>query len=275
MLVMVTGSDGYIAHGVLTELLSEGHEVIALGLSASGFTSPLLTECLGDCLSYDFPSAPVPDVLLHLAWRDGFDHNNASHIDDLPRHFHFIERALDAGVKRIAIMGSMHEVGYHVGQVNESTPCEPTTPYGVAKNALRQLSEGLCASRGAKLQWLRGFYLVSDDGTGQTVFSKIVQAERSGQQRFPLTSGKNRYDFLPYGEFCRQVAAAVTQDDVCGIINICSGEAIPFGEYVVRFCERGGLDITLDFGVYPDRPYDSPALWGDDTKIRSILAAKE
>ena len=273
MKIMVTGADGYIGRGVTSQLLDAGHKVIAMGLYSCGLKHDNLEEHIGDVFSYDFQSNEIPNVLLHLAWRNGFSHNDISHLDDLSKHYQFIRAALEAGVKRIVVMGSMHEVGYHEGAVDENTPCNPTTPYGVAKNALRQLTGGLCRQHGAQMQWLRGFYLVSNDGRGCSIFSKIVAAEREGKAEFPFTSGRCKYDFLPYEEFCRQVVAVVEQDGVNGIINICSGEPIALGEYIERFISENGFSIRLGYGKYPDRPYDSPAIWGDATKIRKILAA--
>lgn len=274
MRIAVTGSDGYIGRGVVERLLAEGCEVLALGLAPCGVDAPGLEEHVGDAFAYDFAANGAPDVLLHLAWRNGFVHDDVAHLDDLPRHYRFIRAAAMAGVPRIAVMGSMHEVGYHEGAVDESTPCNPTTPYGVAKNALRQLSGELCLQGGAQFQWLRGFYLVSADGRGSSVFSKLVQAAREGEAEFPFTSGKAKCDFLPYGEFCDQVVAAVTQGDVDGVINICSGKAIALGEYVERFIEENKLNLRLAYGAYPDRPYDSPVIWGDSAKMDAILAAR-
>ena len=34
---------------------------------------------------------------------------------------------------------------------------------------------------------------------------------------------------------------------------------------------RDGLPIALDYGKYPDRAYDSPCIYGDNTKIKRIL----
>ncbi len=274
MKIMVTGADGYIGKGVVSQLLDAGHKVMAMGLFPCGLNHGNLDEHVGDVFTYDFQSSEIPDVLLHLAWRNGFSHNDISHLDDLSKHYLIIKAALEAGVKRIAVMGSMHEVGYHEGAVDENTPCNPTTPYGVAKNALRQLTGELCRQHGAQMQWLRGFYLVSNDGRGCSIFSKIVAAEREGKAEFPFTSGLCKYDFLSYEEFCRQVVAVVEQDGVNGIINICSGEPIALGEYIERFISENGFSIRLGYGKYPDRPYDSPAIWGDATKIRTILAAR-
>lgn len=274
MRIMVTGADGYIGRGVVSQLLDAGHKVMAMGLCSCGLSHDNLEEHVGDVFSYDFQSNENPDVLLHLAWRNGFSHNDISHLDDLSKHYLIIKAALEAGVKRIAVMGSMHEVGYHEGAVDENTPCNPTTPYGVAKNALRQLTGELCRQHSAQMQWLRGFYLVSNDGRGCSIFSKIVAAEREGKDEFPFTSGRCKYDFLPYEEFCRQVVAVVEQDEVNGIINICSGEPIGLGDYIEHFISDNGFSIKLGYGKYPDRPYDSPAIWGDAAKIRKILAAR-
>ncbi|AIZ16786.1 nucleoside-diphosphate sugar epimerase [Bifidobacterium pseudolongum PV8-2] len=270
--IMVTGADGYIGKGVVEKLLDDGQEVIAMGLNPCGLENDHLTEYVGDIFEFDFSHLKsTPDAVLHLAWRNGFAHNNISNLEDLPKHYQFIERALEAGVKRIAIMGTMHEVGYHEGAVNENTPCNPVTPYAVAKNALRQLTEALCKKHKATWQWLRGYYIVSNDGRGDSIFAKLVAAVRGGEKSFPFTSGKNKYDFLPYDEFCRLVVAAVEQDAVSGIINICSGKPVSLGEYIEGFIAENKLPVTLEYGRFPDRSYDSPVIYGDSSKIREIM----
>ena len=42
---------------------------------------------------------------------------------------------------------------------------------------------------------------------------------------------------------------------------------------MLRISERH-LNLKLIHGAYPDRPYDSPAIWGDATKIQSIIDAQ-
>lgn len=274
MNVMVTGADGYIGQGVVRSLLARGCEVHAMGLNRCGIEADGLTETVGDVFSYGFGGNEIPDTLLHLAWRNGFMHNDIAHLEDLPKHYKFIKAAAEAGVGRIAVMGSMHEVGYHEGVIDENTPCNPTTPYDVSKNALRQLTGEVCRQHGSQMMWLRGFYLVSNDGRGSSIFAKIVEAVREGKKEFPFTSGRNKYDFLPYGEFCDQVVAVIMQREVDGIINICSGEPVSLGEYTERFIAENGFQIRLAYGRYPDRPYDSPAIWGDATKIRNVLEAR-
>ena len=69
-----------------------------------------------------------------------------------------------------------------------------------------------------------------------------------------------------------QIAAIVDQTEVDGIINACTGEPMTLAERVEAYIRDNDLDITLEYGAFPDRPYDSPGVWGDATKIRQILA---
>ena len=64
----------------------------------------------------------------------------------------------------------------------------------------------------------------------------------------------------------------MSQSEVDGIINCCTGQPITLAERVERYIKDNDLNITLDFGAFPDRPYDSPGVWGDATKIKQIMS---
>jgi dTDP-6-deoxy-L-talose 4-dehydrogenase (NAD+) len=38
-----------------------------------------------------------------------------------------------------------------------------------------------------------------------------------------------------------------------------------------QFITEHGFDIKLNYGAFPDRPYDSPGVWGNATKISEIM----
>mgnify|MGYP004427860353 FL=1 len=63
----------------------------------------------------------------------------------------------------------------------------------------------------------------------------------------------------------------MSQTEITGIINVCSGKPVTLAERVEQYIKENNLDIQLDYGAYPDRPYDSPIVYGDTTKIRQIL----
>lgn len=275
--VLVTGAGGYIGRHVVTALLERGLTVKALDLRLDG------VDERAERLSVDLFSGDTdiyeqmgrPDVVLHMAWRDGFKHSSPAHIDDLAKHYHLIENLLAGGLKHLAIMGTMHEVGYWEGAITEDSPCKPASLYGISKNALRGIAELAASQNGAILQWIRAYYIVGDDKFGGSIFSKLLAAAEEGKQTFPFTTGKNQYDFISVDGLATQIAAIVDQDAVTGIINACTGEPMTLAERVESYIKDNGLDIKLEYGAFPDRPYDSPGVWGDATKVRAILAADQ
>ena len=272
MRILVTGANGYLGQGIVKHIIDCGNEVVAADIMVDHVDDRAdRREC--DLFSIEDPYDYFgkPDVLLHLAWRDGFVHYSDAHIEDLPKHYAFLKRFAESEVKMIAAMGSMHEIGFFEGAIKEETPCNPSTPYGIAKNALRELTAMLCKQNGKKFQWLRGYYIVGNSQYGASIFSKITAAEKEGKEEFPFTMGQNQFDFIDYEVFCEQVAKAVSQDAVLGVINICSGHPEKLADRVERFIKENGYKIKLKYGAFPDRPYDSKAVWGDGQKIEEIL----
>ena len=197
MKVLVTGANGYLGKGVVKQLLDDGVEVIATDVK-DNYIDKRAHIVYANIFEMENPYVDLgePDVLLHMAWRDGFVHNSETHINDLPKHMSFIFKMFDGGIKQIAVMGSMHEVGFFEGSIDESTPCNPQSLYGISKNALRKIVELECHKRNVVFQWLRGFYIVGNSEDGSSIFSKIVQAVKVGKKDFPFTMGLNQFDFL-------------------------------------------------------------------------------
>ena len=273
MKILVTGANGYLGRGVVKQLLDDGHDVVATGFRTQR-VDERATRVDCDLFTIDDPYEYFgrPDVLLHMAWRDGFVHYALSHIGNLAYHFTFLKKMVDAGIPRIAVMGSMHEVGFYEGSIDENTPCHPMSLYGIGKNALRNAVEMMTRNKPTKWQWLRGYYIVGNESYGSSIFSKIIETAEMGKKDFPFTMGQNQFDFLDYPDFCYDVAQCVEQDQVNGVIEICSGHPEKLADRVERFIKDNGLDIKLQYGKFPDRPYDSKAVWGNDTKLRQILS---
>lgn len=273
MKILVVGSNGYIGRHVVDYLIKKKIEVIAVDVN---------NDYTYDCVKYinasvfddiDVISEIAKDVecCIYLAWRNGFIHNDDSHIEELSSHYKVLKKLIDDGVKQLAIMGTMHEIGYWEGAIDENTPCNPASKYGIAKNALRQLILEYSKGKKTIIKWLRGYYITGDDLRSNSIFAKILKAEKEKKETFPFTSGKNKYDFIDIDEFAKQIVTASIQTDVDGIINCCSGNPISLAERVEKFISDNNLKIRLEYGAYPDRDYDSPGVWGDNTKISKIM----
>lgn len=276
MKILVTGANGYLGQGVVKKLLDDGHDVVAADFSTENIDARAKkTTCDLFSLADPFAYFGSPDILLHMAWRNGFVHNAPSHIEDLPNHYKFLKEMIDSGIKQIAVLGTMHEVGFFEGSINENTPTNPQSLYGIAKDALRNATFLMTKNTQTVVQWIRGFYIVGNTNFGCSIFSKITMAEKEGKETFPFTTGQNQWDFIDYLDFCKQVASIVEQTEVRGIINACSGYPEKLATRVERFIQENHYNIRLAYGTFPDRSYDSKAVWGDDKKIRQILQNEE
>lgn len=273
--ILVTGAGGYIGRHVVKTLLDMGHYVIAADRFFDG-VDERAQRCDVPIFSGDpdiYQALGRPDVCIHMAWRDGFIHNSMVHMLELSKHVEFLQNMINGGLPALSVMGTMHEVGYWEGEINEDTPCNPLSQYGIAKNALRQSLLLTTQSAQCKLHWLRAYYITGDDLRGSSIFAKLTQAVLNGQKEFPFTSGKNRYDFIDIDELAFMIAVASIQNEVTGIINVCTGKPLSLGERVEQFIVDHGYDIKLQYGAFPNRPYDSPGVWGNAEKIQAIMEA--
>ena len=271
--ILITGVNGYIGRHVAEFLLNEGHEVLGADLRFDDLDTRIvrITEPIFSGAEDIYEKMQRPDVCIHLAWRDGFIHNSNAHMNDLSSHMTFLEHMIDGGLKYLTVMGTMHEIGYWEGAIDENTPCNPMSMYGIAKNAMRQALMLYVKDKDVNLHWLRAYYIYGDDMRGSSIFAKLCQAEEDGKAEFPFTSGKNKYDFVHVDELAKMICAASVQNEVNGIINVCTGEPMSLADKVESFIKEHDFKIKLKYGAFPDRPYDSPGEWGDATLIKKIM----
>ncbi|GAB2021311.1 NAD(P)-dependent oxidoreductase [Pseudolactococcus yaeyamensis] len=273
MKIAITGANGYIGRHVVNAALAAEHEVYAIDFNFKNVPNEAKRIELNifDHQKDVYKEMNEPDVLIHLAWRDGFIHNSEQHMKNLSDHVTFVRNFVKHGGKNVAVMGSMHEIGYHEGAIDESTPCNPLSQYGVAKNAMRQSLLLATSELDFNLYWLRAYYIFGDDRVGSSIFAKLTLAADEGKKTFPFTTGKNKFDFISVQELGKMIVAASTQSKVTGVINVSTGQPKSLADQIEWYIKDHNWDIKLEYGAFSDRPYDSPGVWGDATKIKQIM----
>ena len=274
--VVITGAGGYVGRHVVAAIADLGFDPVAIVREDRGDVDPRARVIVANVLERGFTLAdavPVTDVaaVIHLAWQDGFVHNAPSHMTNLSAHYRFLVGLADAGVARIAALGTMHEVGFWEGAVTSDTPTNPASLYGIAKDALRRATFLSIGDR-AEYVWLRAYYILGDDRRNSSIFAKLLDAADRNNTEFPFTTGKTLYDFIDVAELGRQIAVAATASGVTGVLNTCTGEPESLASRVERFIAENELGLTLQYGAFPDRPYDSSGTWGDATAIKTLMA---
>ena len=164
--VLVTGASGCIGRQAVPRLLRDGWEVHAASRGRALAATPDVIEHAVDLLDPAASRALVdrvrPDALLHLAWyvAPGRWATHPSNLDWVAASLELVRRAHEAGAQRVVVSGSGLEYDWQYGYcVEDQTPCQPHTLYGVAKHALRLLLEGYATHAGLSLAWARVFFL--------------------------------------------------------------------------------------------------------------------
>ena len=214
--LLVTGAGGYIGRHVVSSLLDMGHSVTALDFVTQDIDPRADIESIDIFKEHEglFEQLGSPDVMIHMAWKDGFSHNSPAHMQFLSSHYDFIMSMVNQGLKQVLVMGSMHEVGYFEGEINEDTPTNPRSLYGIAKDALRRSLTLSLEKTGTLLQWVRAYYILGDDERNASVFTKLIEAEQTGKKTFPFTTGTNLYDFIDIKTLAHMIASTASQTEV-------------------------------------------------------------
>lgn len=276
--ILITGANGYIGSQVISQLIKRipASEITAVDFKDNNLPSEI------NYINYDilanacnpnlFRDLSSPEICIHLAWQDGFNHNADSHLKNISAHYNFLKNLIEQGCRSLSVMGTMHEIGCFEGCIDDKTPCNPLSMYGIAKNTLRQALNVYLQNRDdVSFKWLRAFYITGNDAANKSVFSKIIQMEQEGKASFPFTSGENKYDFQDIHVLAEQIAAASLQEKISGIINVCSGQPVSLKDKVEEFLHLNNFKIRPEYGAFPSRKYDSPAIWGDAAKIKQIM----
>lgn len=274
--ILVTGANGYIGRNVVNYLIENNMNVIATDISLNNLKNDERIKKIEIDVfkntEYFLSNLKNIDTCIHLAWRNGFIHNSLTHLEDISLHYKFLSSLYEFGINNINVIGTMHEIGYWEGEVNNDTITNPISLYGIAKNSLRQSLKILAdTDKSLLIKWLRVFYIQGDDKNNNSIFSKILQKEEEGALTFPFTTGKNKYDFINIKTLAEMISKSSLQTKITGIINCCSGNPVSLKEKVESFLKENNLKIKLEYGVYPDREYDSPAIWGNNDIISKII----
>lgn len=274
--VVITGAAGYVGRHVVRAVADRGLTPVAVvrpgrSVDLDPRARVVETDILRPGASKGIVDSDTA-AFIHLAWQDGFVHNSAAHMHNLSAHSDLLNDVAEAGVPRLAALGTMHEVGYWEGPISAETPTNPSSQYGIAKDALRR-SASLALADKTEFVWLRCYYIYGDDRRSNSIFARLLEAVDRGQPTMPFTSGANLYDFIRVEDLGDQIAEAALTPGLTGVVNCASGAPESLAERVESYIRDNDLPITLEYGAFPDRPYDSPGVWADTARIEEIMRA--
>lgn len=270
MKIAVTGARGFVGRHVLAELARRDVDVVASYRPIGSHKGPVTARL--QWVSLDVANPPEdcftalhrPDVLLHLAWGGLPNYRSSHHVDvEMPRHFTFLESAVRNGLPALVVAGTCLEYGLQSGALAPGADTRPTTPYGIAKDALRRRLQAFQAECSFSLTWARLFYMYGDDQPATSLWPSLKAAALAGRSEFPMSGGEQLRDFLPVEDVARRLADLALNAADRGPVNVCSGLPISVRKFVETKIRQNGWRITPKYGELPYADYEPMAFWGE------------
>ncbi len=282
MKVMVTGATGFVGRHVVTELIKQGHDVIAVSRNPQKASVLTWYEDVQyyPLDVYDLESLPAlsefgnPDALMHLAWPGLPNYKDLFHFEsNLPADYRFLKTMLDQGLQQILVTGTCFEYGMQNGCLKEKLQTQPDNPYALAKDTLRKFLQSLHRQKPFVLQWARLFYMYGEGQNSRSLIAQLETAINRGDKEFKMSGGEQLRDYLPVKEVAKRLVSLVEHRQFDGIVNICDGKPTSVRRLVEYYLINNGRDdMKLNLGHYPYPDYEPMAFWGSSEVFNRITS---
>lgn len=271
MKVLLTGGSGFLGRHVLAVLARHGIETVAIGRRRPEAASAFIEADL--LAGADF-AAIVRDAgathLLHLAWyaehgRYWTSPLNLRWADATAR---LAEAFCEAGGKKLVIAGTCAEYDWsHGACLEDTTPLNPATLYGTAKDAARRLAMAVCAQHSVPCAWGRIFLPFGPGESPQRLIPALIDVFAGKRAPFGVNAGACR-DFLHASDVAEGFVALLHGGE--GAFNISSGEPVTLADLVTLLADMMDADPRAVLDLPGGRPGEPPLLVGDNAKLKAL-----
>ncbi len=272
MRVLLTGASGFIGRYVLRALQQHGIEVAAVGRTRP---DPSVMFIKADLLGTSDLSPLLKKArathLLHLAWyaEHGKYWNSPLNLRWLDATTRLVETFCSAGGQQVVVAGTCAEYDWAHGYCREdSTPLNPATLYGTAKDATRRLVMAVCAQHQVPCAWGRIFLPFGQGESTSRLIPSLIEVFR--KERAPFGINANAYrDFLHASDVAEGFIKLLTPE-ASGVYNVSSGEPRRLLEVVNVLSSLMAADPASVLNLTTDRPGDPSLFVGESLKLRAI-----
>ena len=269
MRVLVTGATGFIGSHVVRELVSRGHEAVAL--VRPGSSRQRLADVMdrigvvdGDMADASTIGRVIGDVrpaaIIHLAWYA----EPGKYLGDVGRNLAALEgsiRLLDAavavGCPRVVLAGTCLE----------SDESEAPSIYEASKRAQHTLADGLGGS-GTKVVCGHVFYLFGPGEDQRRVVPAVIRSLLHSEP-IATTDGVQLRDYLHVADvaaaFCTLAEASIT-----GGVDICSGTTVRLRDVFEMIGDEMGVRDLIQIGARGPSADDGHVGAGDPGPLRAL-----
>ncbi len=237
MRAFVTGASGFLGHAVCAELVSTGHEVVAL-VRRPGSEPPGTRPVAGDLRDGDALGRALiearPDWVIHLA-AEIATQRDPRKIDEVNVEGtrRLLGACADAGAPRFVFVSTVVTGDAHGDVLVESDPLPVETAYGSSK----QRGEHLVRASGLPSVIIRPSHVY---GPGGWYAEEIVKRLRQPGRFAVIGSGQNWWDVVHVEDVAAACVQAAQRAPAGALYHVADDEPIRYYDFVALTAEALG-----------------------------------
>jgi UDP-glucose 4-epimerase len=295
MKVLVTGAAGYIGSVVTTQLLEEGHEVIAFDNLSHGHKEAVHPDAmfvLGDLLDRKTLAASLEgvDAVAHLAAEALVDESMRNPGKYFRANFagglNLLDAMVTRGIRRLvfsstaAVYGDREEMPIH-----EDAPCDPVNAYGESKLGFEKALNWYNRAHDIRFATFRYFNVCgATDRNGElhepeTHLIPIVLQVAAGTREsmsifgtdYDTPDGSCIRDYIHVSDIARAHVLALHQVDDLGGCTLNIGNDTGYSNLQVVETARRVTGRAIAAEPAPRRPGDPARLVASNNRTRQVL----
>ncbi len=274
MRVLLTGASGFLGRYVCAALRRQGIETVVFGRQRAADSS--FAEFIeGDLLStVDFPALAresSANHLLHLAWysEHGKYWTSPLNLRWVEATSRLVEAFCATGGQHVVAAGTCAEYDWMHGYCREdSTPLNPSTLYGTAKDATRSLVMAICAQHQVSCAWGRVFLPFGTGEDSRRLIPSLIDVFRVKRPPFGVNASAYR-DFLHASDVAEGFMALL-QNGASGTYNISSGQPVQLESVVRELARLLDADPQAVLSLAGERQGEPPLLVGENLRLKSL-----
>jgi len=270
--VLLTGPTGFIGRHCLAPLISAGYEVHAVSFRNARIETSEVYWHQGDLLNPDEAERLMrqvhPTHWLHLAWNvaPGEYWESEQNLLWLQASVELLRQFSQNGGRRVVMAGTCAEYDWREGICKENTtPLAPSTLYGACKHSLQVASSAFARQKGISLAWGRIFFLFGPHEHTNRLVPSVIRALLAGQVA-NCSHGQQLRDFLFVADVA-EAFVALFNSDVCGPVNIASGQAVAVKDIVLVIAHKLDRADLVRLGTVPASEDEPPSIAADVTRL--------
>lgn len=258
MRAIVTGATGFIGSWLITELIQEKYEVVAIARDKTkllpeileSFQCKIIEKKIEDLEYADFDTEKSYDIFFHLGW-GGVSPEQKNDVDLQVKNILLSIKALEVcnqiGCKKFIAAGTVAEYAFGDGIIDVNAQQSPNDIYGAAKVATYYFLNVRARQLKKAFNWIIIPSTYGERRRDNNIITYTINSLLNGE-RPQYGDMKQMWDFLYVGEVVRAIRL-IGEKGVNGkTYGIGSGDYRPLYDYITRIKDLINPNVEIGVG---------------------------